>query len=229
MNFYTLREAANAIAAQLHPSDDDKRAAEADRYWHLIYGKLCAGEVTGRDPSGRDPIDHTRLGAVIAFHGCVINERDLNEWLDRFGNGVQVSATRAQAKDNADDSGERNEPGRASPIADRPTSAQLAEALGPHLTVERGQDTLEAMLNDVRGRPRLARFRKMVKKGARDVATWEVGGVVVYLIAENYLERNAAEDALRQCYPAHLYALEQLPESDNDSPVARWVPVGLTS
>jgi hypothetical protein len=229
MNFYTLREAATAIAAQLHPGDDDKRAAEAERYWHLIYGKLCEGELTGRDPSGRDPIDHKRIGAVIAFHGCLINERDLNEWLDRFGNGVQVSATSTQTKGDADDGGERNDPGSATPIVDRPTSAQLAEALGAYLSGARGRGALEAMLNDVRGRPRLARFRRMVKKGARDVATWEVGGVVLYLIAENYLERSAAENALRQHYPAHLYAIECQSESDCRPPAPVWIPPGLVS
>jgi hypothetical protein len=90
MNFYTIQEAANAIAAHLQPHDVGKRSDVAERYQHLIYDKLCAGELTGRHPDGRYPIDPNMPGAVIALRFCIINESDLNDWLDRLGVGVRV-------------------------------------------------------------------------------------------------------------------------------------------
>ena len=210
MNFYTLREAAQAIAAQLHPHDTDGRLASAERYQHLIYDNLCAGELIGRYEQDRDPINRNRLGAIIAFHGCVISERDLNDWLDRFGNGVQVSGAAPVTEDAPAGSVADNGCKTAIPASGKPTTAELAATLGPFLMGGRDSESLKTMLGDVRNRRRLAKYREMTLAGKREIALWDVGGVVLYLIEEKYMALTSAREALKKHYPNHLHAIDHI-------------------
>ncbi|WP_144142647.1 hypothetical protein [Paraburkholderia sp. BCC1884] len=223
MNFYTLREAAAAIAAELHPDDDDNRAGSAARYANIIYGKLCDGQLIGRDPSDRDPIDPNRLGAVIAFHGCIINESDLNGWLARLGNGVQISGSATQREDCAPEIVDREDLGVANAPSHRPTSAQLAAALGPFLQDGRESDWLKRVLTEVgRTHKRLQKFRTLIDSGR--TAIWDVGGVVLHLYGEKYLTERSARAFLEQNYPNDLYVTEHMDVSTGASAAATWFP-----
>jgi hypothetical protein len=90
--FYTRREAAGAIAAQLQPDDVNLREQATENYFWRLYDALCAGDLTGRDPTHRLPITLRDLAGAIAFGGCVIGEADLNGWLVAIGAGVRLSS-----------------------------------------------------------------------------------------------------------------------------------------
>jgi len=91
MQFYTRKEAADAITAQLQPHDAELRTQVADGYFWRLYDALCAGELVGRDPTFRMPITPTHdLAGALAFGGCLISDTDLNVWLEHLGVGVVI-------------------------------------------------------------------------------------------------------------------------------------------
>ncbi|MBB6581901.1 hypothetical protein [Ralstonia solanacearum] len=212
MHFYTIKEAAAAIAGKLCPDDATKRAEVAERYWHLVYDKLCGGKLIGRDSDGREPIDHTRLGAPIAFHGCVISERDLNEWLDGFGIGVHIDGPTSLSPDE-----------NAGELSERPRSKQLAEAFGPYLSNGGDSESLGRMLGDADRYPKLKRYREMRPTGGRSIAFWDAGGVALCLVEQGSLTLQSAREALKKHYPKDERVLDHIPSLGDMQP-ATWFP-----
>ncbi|QVN19576.1 hypothetical protein [Burkholderia pyrrocinia] len=234
MNFYKLKEAAAAIAAELYPADatDDSNDPHADVercYLAALQDAVCTNEIVYRDPETRLPMHRTGLEASLAAHSCIVSQYDLNVWLQGKGVGIQIHSSSPETY--ADDSSASTAPGDASTPLDTaesegPISAQLAAALGPYLTEGRDQETLKAMFNDVRGRPKLARYRKMARLGARNIATWEVPGLVLHLIKEGYMTWERAKDALTEHYPQHLDILDGLGPQEEVT-AATWIPRGI--
>lgn len=241
--FFTLMEAANAIAVELcpdakprlgysiHAKEDvgpkNAGAQVADVYWHHIYDALCDGELVGRDPISRHPIAADKPGRILALAACAVSLDDLNIWLAGLGVGVQVNSTNLATEGSSVDAVQEEDTKTGNPASDKPTSTQLADALGPFL--QNGQDSasLKAMLGDVRRRPRLANFRGMVPVGRREIAVWEVGGVVLYLIKEQYLTLQDAREALEKHYPNQLHAIDHISIPSDSAPAASWIPAGI--
>ncbi|KVN24159.1 hypothetical protein [Burkholderia stagnalis] len=235
MNFYKLKEAAAAIAAELYPADvtDDSYDPRADVercYLAALQHAVCENEIVYRDPGTRLPVRRTGIEASLAARSCIVSQHDLNVWLQGKGVGIQIHSP-SSSETYADDSSASAESGDASTPLDtteseRPTSAQLAAALGPYLTEGRDKETLKDMFHDVRGRPKLARYRKMSRLGARNIATWEVAGVVLHLITERYMTWECAKDALTEHYPQHLDILDGLGPQE-EAAAATWIPRGI--
>ena len=188
--FFTLEQAASAIAAVLFPDDSKKRAEMCIVYRASMYNALCDGALIGRYPDTRFQIDRKRPGSVIAFGGCVLRERDLNAWLDGIGNGVSVN-------------GEHCKQTHASNAVRHsmalPNTAKLAEDLAPFLAVGKTKLWLGKTLGDAARRPKLARFRVLTSKPAG--ALWRPSGVVLWLIKEGHMTRRFGEAALKDNYP----------------------------
>ncbi|QUN42420.1 hypothetical protein KEH56_24265 [Burkholderia cenocepacia] len=225
MNFYKLKEAAAAIAAELHPAgaadnSNDLRADAERCYLTALRDAVCENEIVYRDPGSRLPIRQERIAAFMTSHWCVVSVADLNAWLQAKGVGIQVpsaqndseiveqSADAAQGGDGAE--------------SEWPTSAQLADALGPYLVAGRDAEWLKRRLNDADRYAELVKFRR--KKGKRPVARWNVGGVAVYLRSLNELTWKGAKAALEKHYPDSLPVLDGLGQSDDIAP-EQWFPI----
>ncbi|WP_175872686.1 hypothetical protein [Burkholderia sp. BCC0397] len=225
MNFYTLNEAATEIAAALYPADadDDSNDPRGDvqrRYLAALQNAVCENEIVYREPDGRLPIRQEGIAAYMTSHWCVVSVADLNAWLQAKGVGIQVpsaqndseiveqSADAAQGGDGAE--------------SEWPTSAQLADALGPYLVAGRDGEWLKRRLNDADRYAELVKFRR--KKGKRPVARWNVGGVTVYLRSLNELTWKGAKAALEKHYPDSLPVLDGLGQSDDIAP-EQWFPI----
>lgn len=89
--FSTREKAAFAIAAQLHPDDKKRRAEAAERLEAVIYTALCTGQLVGRDPDLRLPIEWQDLTGALMLAGCIISDADLNSWLADVGIGVVMA------------------------------------------------------------------------------------------------------------------------------------------
>jgi hypothetical protein len=90
-HFLTRKTAAEAIAAQLHPNDAERREQAAGNYFCLLYDDLCDFRLVGHDPESFAPITRRGLAGAIALGGSLISMRDLNAWLDLQDLGIQVS------------------------------------------------------------------------------------------------------------------------------------------
>jgi len=91
VDFYTLGQAASAIADELYPETASMHVSVAEAYRCKIYDALCAGALPGIDPEFRLPIDPCRFSAPLAFGGCLVSRESLNGWLQTLGNGIQLA------------------------------------------------------------------------------------------------------------------------------------------
>lgn len=211
MLFYTIREAVDAIVGALDLSGDDDKTHAALGHTQALTDAVARNEIVYRDPVSRLPIRQEGMAAFMTAQWCAISAADLNSWLDRIGVGIRVSASAAEDAPSED--------GASSDT--RPTSAQLAEALGPYLGDDRDSEWLKKRLNDAARYTRLKKFR--VTDGDRSGARWEVGGVVLYLIEGGFITRDNADSALSAHFPDHRYVLAGL--STQSSRVAsNWFP-----
>lgn len=187
--FFTLDQAAWAIAAEIHPVDAEKRDEIAVVFRARMYDALCAGTLIGRDPETRLQIDHRNLSAPIAFGGSVLRDVDLNAWLESLGVGVHpIAETSARALTRASAS-----------ASSLPATAKLAHDFGPFLSDGKDADWLKRVLGDLRNRPDLARFRTLSSRPKGSL--WRPAGVALWLVKNKYMSNNAARAALRDNYP----------------------------
>ncbi|KWC28219.1 hypothetical protein WL48_26605 [Burkholderia ubonensis] len=234
MNFYKLKEAAAAIAVELHPASaadntNDPRADVERCYLAALQHAVCENEIVYRNPGSRLPIRQEGIAASMTSHWCVVSVADLNAWLQAKGVGIEIgasdeittcvdgNATQAQVATVAE----------VTCLASRqkPTSKQLAQTLGPYLKEEREdkEKWLMDFLADTRGRPRLERYRELAQSGRRNMAFWEVGGVVLLLIESGELTRDQAHRALAEHYPEHQHVLGDI-ASEYRPRRAKWFP-----
>lgn len=232
MNFYKLKEAATEIAAALYPANTDSESEgprqDAERsYLAALQNAVCENEVVYRDPGSRLPVRRTGLEASLAAHSCIVSQDDLNAWLQEKGVGIQITNSRpAHSAGGASIAPGADTDVDSAAVQAKPTSAQLAKAIGPYLTNEEGEEWLKKVLGDIRNRPRLEKYREMVQSGNRRIAVWEAGAVVLYLIESDDLKWESAKDALTKHYPQHLSVLDGL-GSREAPPVASWIPDGI--
>lgn len=215
MHFYTIKDAAAAIAASLHSADrSDEGAAPRLRAEHgylaALQNAICKNEIVYRDPVSRLPIKKDDIAAFMTSSWCVISLADLNAWLDHIGVGVRVDF-----RNNEQVTAERVQAGS-------PTSKSLAATLAPYLSGDRDEDWLMRILGDVRNRPKLARYRTIVP-GSR-AALWNPGGVVLHLIEGGYLTLQSGRDALTSHFPSHVHLLENCQESASPKITSSWHP-----
>lgn len=225
MHFYTLKEAAAAIAAELYPAgaaaDSNDPHADVERcYLAALQNAVRENEIVYRDPGSRLHIRQEGIAASMTSHWCVVSVADLNVWLQAKGVGIQIpsapndseiveeSADAAQGGDGAE--------------SKWPTSAQLAATLGPYLVAGRDHEWLKLRLNDADRYAELAKFRR--KEGKRPIARWNVGGVTVYLLSLKELTWKDAKAALEKHYPDSLPVLDGLGQSEGIAP-EQWFPI----
>lgn len=188
--FFTLDQAALAIAADLHPDSAQKRTEISHVFRARMYDALCGGTLIGRDPETRLQIDHRKFSAPIAFGGCVVSERELNAWLEEVGNGVQIDGKHQRTVETA----------RAPQInGSLPGTIKLAADLAPFLSTGRDLAWLKKTLGDVRNRPDLRRYRTRTTRP--NASLWRPAGVVLWLISNKYMSRRSGEAALKENYP----------------------------
>lgn len=217
MNFYTLKEAAKAIADAMSITNDEDRAYAARCYSAALADAIGSNAIVYRDPIHRLPIRREGIAAVLVAHSCVISTDDLNVWLDSKGIGVRVRASA---------SGTAAAPESDTSQVDRPTSAELSAALGPYLIAGRDAEWLRKRLGEADRYRTLQKYRVMGFEGKKPIARWEVGGVVLHLIDAGDLTRERAKAALTEHFPSHLYALDALPAAAPRQ-VATWIPNGI--
>ncbi|MBR8509634.1 hypothetical protein [Burkholderia cenocepacia] len=225
MNFYTLKEAATEIAAALYlaVADDDSNDPRVDvklRYLAELQNAVCENEIVYRDPGSRLPIRQDGIAAFMTSHWCVVSVADLNAWLQAKGVGIQVPSV-SNDSDISEASADAAQ-GVDAAESDWPTSAQLADALGPYLVAGRDGEWLKRRLNDADRYAELVKFRR--KEGKRPVARWNVGGVTVYLRSLNELTWKGAKAALEKHYPDSLPVLDGLGQSEDIAP-GQWFPI----
>lgn len=216
MNFYTLKEAANAIAAKMHPCNEKNRTEAARCYVAALDNAVGTNGIVYRDPVTRLPLQREGIAASLAAHSCVVSELDLNAWLDSLGVGVRVAAPYEASETTSDivDDEQKTNP--------RPSSSEIASALGPFLSRGRDGEWLRRRLNDADRYGRLQKFRVM--EGKRPVARWEVGGVVLYLIEGQHLTLAAARQALHVHYPRQLHVINHIQPPPRRTATASWIP-----
>ncbi|KVR46383.1 hypothetical protein WM11_31495 [Burkholderia ubonensis] len=224
MHFYTLKEAAAAIAAELYPADaiddgNDPRADVERRYLAALQNAVCENEIVYRDPDARLPIRQDGIAAFMTSHWCVVNVADLNAWLQ--AKGVDIKVPSVQNDSDILEESANAAHGADVVESDWPTSAQLAAAFGPFLVDGRDDEWLKRRLNDADRYTDLLKYRR--KEGRRPVARWNAGGVTVYLIALGKLSWMGAKAALEKHYPESLGVLEGLGQREEMAP-AQWCP-----
>lgn len=225
MNFYKLKEAAAAIAAELHPAgaadnSNDLRADAERCYLTALRDAVCENEIVYRDPGSRLPIRQELIAAFMTSHWCVVSVADLNAWLLTKGVGIQVPSG-ANASDIVEESAGLSQ---ADDVAESewPTSTQLAAALGPFLARSDGADWLKGRLSDAERYAALKKYRRLEGKGA--VARWEVSGVTVYLIDLKLLNWDSAAEALEAHYPRSAHVLAGLGNRKKEISATTWFP-----
>ncbi|TCG03512.1 hypothetical protein BZM27_47980 [Paraburkholderia steynii] len=217
IRLFTVKEAADAIAAELNISDDEDRAYAARCHAAALVDAIGSNAIVYRDSISRLPIRRDGIAAVLVACICVISTDDLNAWLDSKGIGVQLDATESSNAASVES---------GSATVDRPTSAELSTALGPYLSAGRDTEWLRKRLGEARRYRRLQNYREMALEGNQPIARWEVGGVVLHLIESGDLTRERAKAALTEHFPRYLYALEELPPIAARQP-ANWIPNGI--
>lgn len=225
MHFYTLKEAAAAIAAELYPAgaaaDSNDPHADVERcYLAALQNAVRENEIVYRDPGSRLPIRQEGIAASMTSHWCVVSVADLNAWLLAKGVGIHVPS----GENDSDIAEESSGSVKGADVAesDWPTSAQLADALGPYLVAGRDSEWLKRRLNDADRYAELVKFRR--KEGKRPVARWSAGGVTVYLRSLNELTWKGAKAALEKHYPDSLPVLDGLGQSEDTTP-EQWFPI----
>lgn len=227
MNFYTLKEAATAIAAALYPANTDDESEgprqDAERsYLAALQGAVCENEIVYRDPGSRLPIRQEGIAAFMTSHWCIVSAADLNAWLQAKGVGIQVPSV-PNDSEIVEQSADATQGGDGAE-SEWPTSAKLADALGPYLVAGRDGEWLKRRLNDADRYANLLKYRR--KDGKRPVARWNAGGVAVYLIDLEELTWTGAKAALEKHYPDSLSVLEGLGQREQKVP-AQWCPIAL--
>ncbi|KVF38048.1 hypothetical protein [Burkholderia vietnamiensis] len=228
MHFYTLSEAAAAIAAELYPADandgsGDRRTDIERSYLAALQGAVCENEIIYRDPGSRLPIQQEGIAAFMTSHWCVVSVANLNAWLQAKGVGIQVPPCAPNDSESVELS-EAAAQGGDGAESEWPTSAQLADALGPYLVAGRDGEWLKLRLNDADRYANLLKYRR--KEGKRPIARWNAGGVAVYLIDLKDLTWTGAKAALEKHYPDSLSVLEGLGQREQKVP-AQWCPIAL--
>jgi len=206
MHFYKLRDAANAIGEQLQPHAVEARSAVAEQYWHVLYAELCAGKIIGRELGTRLPIDLARIGSFIALAGCCISYQELQDWLHTLGVGVEIQPVGEFAGQIIPN----NSPSKA-----LPSSAQLARLVAPFLGGSRTDACawLNRRLNEAKDYEKVKKYRRMEPSHGREIARWEVGGVVLYLIEIGEITVEKSRAFLSEHYPQHLSLIDHLPSN----------------
>ncbi|MFJ1214526.1 hypothetical protein [Burkholderia pyrrocinia] len=228
MNFYKLKEAAAAIAAELYPADatdesNDPRADVERCYLAALQHAVCENEIVYRDPGHRLPIRQDGIAAFMTSHWCIVSVADLNAWLQAKRVGIQVPSV----PDDSDIVEKLPDATQEINVAesDWPTSTQLADALGPYLVSGRDSEWLKRRLNDADRYPNLVKFRR--KEGKKQIARWNAGGVTVYLIELKEMTWKGAKAALEKHHPACLDVLGGLGEREEKAP-AQWFPTAIS-
>ncbi|NHV29301.1 hypothetical protein [Burkholderia sp. D-99] len=199
MNFYKLKEAAAAIAAELYPADaaDDSNDPHADVercYLAALQHAVCENEIVYRDPGSKLPIRQDGIAAFMTSTWCIVSDADLNAWLDSLGVGVQLPTEPRGVTAQAHES---DRP--AAQTDEWPKSTALANALGPFIGRPNGVDWLQKRLGDAEDYPALKKYRRMEEK--KRVARWNAAGVALYLVNEEELSAENARAALQKHYP----------------------------
>ncbi|MFM0160677.1 hypothetical protein [Paraburkholderia sediminicola] len=88
--FYTIAQAATAIAALLCPDDASGRPDIEGRYRRALLAAMHAGKLVGQSRSDYLPIDPASPIAVVAFVVSVVRLNELNRWLADNGIPIQV-------------------------------------------------------------------------------------------------------------------------------------------
>ncbi|MFM0736544.1 hypothetical protein PQQ51_04745 [Paraburkholderia xenovorans] len=222
MNFYSIHQAAEAIAAEMHPSNE-KNQTEATRcYVGALENAVGTNAIVYRDPVTRLPLQRAGIAASLAAHSCVISCADLNTWLDGQGVGVRVAGPDTAAHPEAPPG--ENAKAAIPALQEMPTSAELASVLGPYLSNGRDAEWLKLRLQNAEQYSRLKKYRSVEVEGKRRIARWDVGAVVLHLIGDGELTRDRAKEALTEHCPQHLYVFRQFPEEDGKQP-AEWFSV----
>lgn len=222
MNFYTLREAAAAIAAEMHPDNESNRAEAARCYVAALENAVGTNGIVYRNAVTRWPLHRVGIAASLAAHSCVLSELDLNAWLDRLGVGVRVAGPDTAAA-TAAPLGTDAKAGIPA-LQEKPTSAELASVLGPYLSNGHDSEWLKLRLQNAEQYPRLKKYRSVEVEGKRRIARWDVGAVVLHLIGDGQLTIHRAKEALTEHCPQHLYVFGRLPAGD-EKQSATWFSV----
>lgn len=205
IHFFTLKEAAAAVAAQLQPHDATKQAEQAERYWHMLYRDVCSGTLVGRDPDGRDPIHLGRIGAVLHVSICVLSESDLNGWLQRLGNGVKVT----------------NIPQEQPAPKLGPTTREFVDLAEAYLCSGFGREELMKLLGNAKDDKRLNPLRTLGDDGQR--ARWnQPAKLVLELVARNKIMEQSARQLVEEHFPDHIGDFGTRPGAPR---TATWVSV----
>ena len=221
IRFFTVKEAGAAIAAQLDITDADDRIYAARCHEAALVDAIASNVIVYRDPVSRLPIRRDGIVATLVACNCVISDADLNAWLDSQGVGVRVAGLDAAPVPKAptDEDAKAGNPA----LQEKPTSAELASALGPYLRNGRDSEWLKRRLNDADDYPRLKKYRAFEGEGKRPIARWDVGGVVLHLMELAELTRRSAKEALAKHYPQHSYVLDGI-DQEVERPAATWFP-----
>ncbi|MBU9379410.1 hypothetical protein [Burkholderia gladioli] len=223
MRFYTIKEAAAAIADELHGTDyaggeEGPRAFAERSYVAALQDAVSKNRIVYREPASKLPITQPPgIGAYMTSSWCIVSAADLNVWLDALGVGVRLPT---ELREDGIQPVESATPGQ--PADERPTSAELAEVLGPLLQGGYDTDWLKARLNDASRYKKLKRYRAM---DGGSPARWEIAGVVMYLLGLGALQWEQAK-ALEGRYPQLAPVLHGLGQRA-EKPATTWHPKGI--
>ncbi|MFM0173190.1 hypothetical protein PQR33_28135 [Paraburkholderia sediminicola] len=222
IHFYTIKQAAAAIAAEMHSDDETNRTEASRSYVAVLENAVGTNGIVYRDPVTRLPLQRAGIAASLAAHGCVIGCADLNAWLDSQGVGVRIAGPDMEAPSEGPPGVDASSGVPA--LQQLPTSAELATVLGPYLSNGHDSEWLKLRLQNAEQYPRLKKYRSVEVEGKRRIARWDVGAVVLHLVAAGELTRDRAKEALTGHCPQHLYVFGRLPAEDKKQP-AMWFSV----
>lgn len=92
-DFYTVKQAADAIASILSPDDCSRRADIETRYQRGLLAAMHAGKLVGQSRSDYLPIDPASPIAVVAFVVSVVRLDELNRWLSVNGIPARIDGS----------------------------------------------------------------------------------------------------------------------------------------
>ncbi|MBJ9674503.1 hypothetical protein [Burkholderia gladioli] len=209
MRFYTIKEAAAAIADELHGADyaggeEGPRAFAERSYVAALRDAVGKNRIVYREPASKLPITQpSGIGAYMTSNWCIVSAADLNAWLDTLGTGVQLPAE--------PDEGEAPSPEAAVPglpSDEWPKSAELANVLGPFVKHADRGEWLRKRLGDLRRDDPLRKYRRL--EDGKRVARWNVAAVALYLVEKRELSREDARAALEKHYPKSAQLLGEI-------------------